>query len=43
MLVPEKEHRLTGEHLKGSTKELQAVTQLHWGPSLNASTQTHTA
>jgi len=40
MLVPaavaqslEKEHRSTGEHLKGSTKELQTPSQLYWGPN----------
>jgi len=42
----EKDHRLAGEHLKSSTKELQPlqpVSQLHQGPNLNASTQTHIA
>jgi len=50
MLVPavdaqslEKDHRSAGEHLKGSTDELQPVNQLYWGPKLNGSMQTHAA
>jgi len=53
MLVPavdthslEKDHRSAGEHLKGSTKQLQSlqpVSQLHWEPNLNASVHTHEA
>jgi len=42
----EKDHRSAGEHLKGSTKELQQlqpVSQLHQRPNLNASTQTNAA
>jgi len=42
----EKDHRSAGEHLEGSTKELQPlqpVSQLHWGPNLNASMQKHAA
>jgi len=39
----EKYHRSAGEHLKSSTKELQPVSQLHQGPNLNASMQTHAA
>jgi len=35
----EKDHRSAGEHLKDSTKELQPVSELHWGPNLNASMQ----
>jgi len=34
----EKDHRATGEHVKGSTKEVQPVSQLHWGPNFSAST-----
>jgi len=39
----EKDHRSAGEHLKGSSKELDTVTQLHRGPNLNAAIQTHAA
>jgi len=38
----EKDHRSTGEQLRGCTKELQPVSQLHQGPNLNVSVQTHT-
>jgi len=39
----EKDQRSAGDHLKGSTKELQPVNQLHQELSLNASMKTHTA
>jgi len=50
MLVPavgaqslEKNHRSAGEHLKGSTKELQPASHLHRGPNLNAFMLMHAA
>jgi len=39
----DKDHRSAGEHLKGSTKELQTVGELHWAPNFNASMQIHPA
>ena len=39
----ERDHRSAGEYLKSSTKEFQPVSQLHRGPNLNASVQTHIA
>jgi len=38
----EKDHRSAGEHLKGSTEELQPVSRLHRSPNWNTSVQTHT-
>jgi len=49
MLVPEadvqsleKHYSSAGEHLQGSTKELQPVSQFNRRPNLNASMQTCT-
>jgi len=42
----DKDHRLAEEHLKRNTKQLpllQPVSQIHWGPNLNASMQMHIA
>jgi len=39
----EMDHRSAGEHLKGSTEELQPVSQLRQGPNLKSPVQTHAA